>query len=442
MTLPTLTRRTIRIGVTGLARAGKTAFLTSVAANLLALGAGRPVLPALTARLKGRAPTITLAPAGASPIPRFDQSAHLAALTRDPPAWPARTDAASLLALDLVIPRTVLGAQLPPQRIRLELLDYPGEWLLDLPLLRTPFATWSETTLRRLDPRPEAAEFLAFLNALPMAAPADESLAAAGHRLYRTALTRLRDAGLAHLQPGRFLMPAPGPEPAWIAFFPHRGAGPLHTLLARRYDAYADAVHRDLAEPSFGRLDRIVVLVDLLAALAAGQGAFQDTRDALAAAAAALRWNRTWWETVFSLSRLQAPPPTITRTVFVATKSDHVGDRQRANLAALLRQVVGPAAPVHAAYFAMAAIRCTNDEVMHLGEHAVSGVIGRRLGDERPVRFYPGEVPSDPPDARFWQHRFLTMPEFEPLRPPESGRGGVRNINLDAVLLALLDDVL
>ena len=40
-------RRTVRIGVTGLARAGKTALLTSVAANLLAAGGGAAAAPAL-----------------------------------------------------------------------------------------------------------------------------------------------------------------------------------------------------------------------------------------------------------------------------------------------------------------------------------------------------------------------------------------------------------
>ena len=325
----------------------------------------------------------------------------------------------------------------------MELLDYPGEWLLDLPLLRLPFDGWSEAALRRLDGRAEAAEFLAFAAGVPAGAAADEALAAAGHRLYRAALHRMRDEkGLALLQPGRFLMPAPGPEPAWMPFFPHRGQGGLHALLARRYDAYVAAVRRDLSDPLFGRLDRLVVLVDLLAALAAGEAAFRDTQAALNEAAAALRWDRTWWETALALGRLQAPPPIVTRTVFAATKSDHVGERQRANLSALLRHVVAPAAPVRAAYFAMAAVRCTEDEVMQLGGHAVSGVIGRRLGDERPVRFYPGEVPSEAPDARFWQHRFLRMPEFEPLRPTDGGRGGVRGIGLDAVLLALLDDVL
>lgn len=397
----------------------------------------------MSERLRGRPVTVSLAPAGASGVPRFDHAAHLAALNRDPPAWPARTDAASLLALDLTVPRTGFGAALPPQRIRLELLDYPGEWLLDLPLLRVPFAEWSEAALRRMEGRGAAAEFLAFVAALPQGAGADEALASAGHRLYRAALHRLRDeAGLSLLQPGRFLMPAPGPEPGWTPFFPHRGAGGLHELLARRYDAYVAAVRQDLADPAFGKLDRLLVLVDLLAALASGEAAFRDAQAALAEAAGALRWQRGAWDVLRALGRLQAPPPIVTRTVFVATKSDHVGERQRANLAALLRQVAAPSRPVRAAYFAAAAVRCTEDEVIELGDRPVSGVIGRRVGDERAVRFYPGEVPSEPPDARFWRHRFLQMPAFEPLRPIDAGRGGIRHIGLDAVLLALLDDVL
>ena len=441
-TLDRVTRRTVRVGVTGLARAGKTAFLTSVAANLLALGAGRSVLPALSSHLRGRRVAVTLAPAGASPVPRFDGAAHLAALAADPPSWPARTDAASLLALDLVVPRTGLAAALPPRLVRLELLDYPGEWLLDLPLLRLDFDAWSEAALRRLEGRAEAAEFLSFLAAVPPGAASDEALAAAGHRLYRAALRRLRDAGMAMLQPGRFLMPAPGPEPAWIAFFPHRGGGGLHALLARRYAAYAEAVRRDLSDPLFGRLDRMVVLVDLLSALHAGPAAFADMRTALTEAAAALRWRRSLLETAMALGQMRVPPRVVSRAVFAATKADHVGARQRGNLVSLLRQVVEPAAPVRASYFAVAAVRCTEEDVVRLDDRPVSGVIGRRLGDERPVRSYPGEVPDEAPDPRFWSEKFLRLPDFEPLRPIDGGRGGVREIALDALLLSLLEDVL
>ena len=47
-------RSTIRIGITCLARADKTALLTSLDANLLATSAGRPALPAVSDRLRGR----------------------------------------------------------------------------------------------------------------------------------------------------------------------------------------------------------------------------------------------------------------------------------------------------------------------------------------------------------------------------------------------------
>jgi len=438
--------------VTGLARAGKTAFLTSTTANLLALGAGRPVLPGLARRLKGRSLQVALAPSGESGLPRFDHQRHLAALTQDPPAWPERTSAASMLALDVTLGRTRLGISLPSQLLRLELLDYPGEWLLDLPLLRTSFADWSAAVLRRLDTpamAPHARDFMAFSSALPAGASADEALAATGHRLYRAMLHGLRDqAGLSLLQPGRFLMPAPGPEPPWTPFFPNLGTAGLQALLARRYDAYVQAVQHDLNDPMFGNLDRIVVLVDLLTALHAGAGAFADAAAAVAAAAGALRWRRSWAETAWALGHLRWPPRVISRVAFAATKADHVADRQRGNLAALLRNVAYSGsdglggAEVRTTYVPLAAVRCTEDFVWTLDGRPVSAVRGRRIDDDRLLRSYPGEVPDRPPDDAFWAYPFLQVPEFEPLRPPDAGRGGVPELGLDALLGFLLDDYL
>ena len=251
-------------------------------------------MPALAARLGDRDFRVAVAPAGAQALPRFDYPAHLAALAADPPRWPARTDAVSLLALDVRIGWSGLLAKLPPRRLVLEFLDYPGEWLLDLPLLNQDFAAWSAATLRRLE-QPEAAaiarDFLAFQRGLPERAPPDEALAATGHSLYRAALARLRDeAGLSFLQPGRFLMPPPGPAPPWQGFFPHVGAGGLAGLLSDRFDAYRRAVRADLHAPSFGRVDRLVVLADVLAALHAGSVAFADTAAALGAVAKAFQW--------------------------------------------------------------------------------------------------------------------------------------------------------
>ena len=410
-------RHTLRIGITGLARAGKTALLTSLAANLLAR----------------RDIRVAVAPAGAATLPRVDVAAHVAALAADPPSWPARTDAVSLLALDIDISRGFL----PDRRIRLELLDYPGEWLLDLPLLGQSFADWSTATLRRLDGRPEARDFLAFVHGLPAGA-ADEALATTGARLYAAMLHRLRDeARLAFLQPGRLLMPAPGPAPPWTAFFPLAGTGKLASLLAERYAAYTASVRRDLQRPGFGAIDRLVVLADVLSALHAGPAAFADAAAALSAVATALRWRPRIDLLPDWLTNL-LPLAGIARVAFVASKSDHVAERQRGNLAALVRALTATG-PANSAAFAIAAVRCTEDFVWTLEGRPVSAVRGRVDGQGL-VGSYPGEVPDRPPGADFWAHPFLEIPAFQPVRLPPDGR--VPNLNLDTLIAFLLEDIL
>ncbi len=417
---------TVRVGVTGLSRAGKTAFLTSTAANLLA----RPQ------------PRFALAPLDAGEVPRFDHAAHLAALAADPPRWPARTNTVSMLALTASKEQLLL----PAKRIRLEFLDYPGEWLLDLPLLTLRYEDWSRAMLARLETAgfaPLTREFLGFVAGLPAKGAADEALAQAGSRLYRDMLGQLREAGMAYLQPGRHLMPAPGMEPPWMAFFPMRGQGPFAALLTRRYDAYVEAVRRDLASPLFANVDRLVVLADVLTALHAGEAAFNDTRAALDAAAGALRWRFSLGEALNSLLGLRLPARIIDRVAFVSTKADHVADRQRGNLAALMKTLAQiPGDGIETGHFAIASVRCTEDFVWTLEGRPVSAVRGRVLGQSVLTRSYPGEVPDRPPDEEFWQHPFLALPEFEPMRLRDDGRSGVPNIGMDALLEFLLGDVL
>ena len=392
--------------------------------------------------MAGRRLGVRLAPVGAGGVPRFDEPAHLRALAADPPAWPARTGAVSLLALELTVPRAGLAAAFPARSLRLELLDYPGEWLLDLPLLATGFAAWSDATLRRLEGLESAKPFLQFLAGLSAGAGRDEALAAAGHRLYRESLHRLRDEdGLAFLQPGRFLMPAPGAEPPWTWFFPLRGRGGLADLLGERYDAYRDAVRADLVSPLFGSLDRLVVLADLLTPLHLGRDSFADAQAALAAASGALRWRFSWTQALTALLTLRWPPPVIRRVAYAATKADHVASRQRGNLRALMAALTPSGGDVAARHFAIAAIKCTEDATMPLDGRSVSAVRGRLAGQGM-VLSYPGEVPDSPPDDAFWSGEFFELPDFQPKQFPNGARAGVTNIGLDELLCFLLDDVL
>ena len=440
-------RTTKRIGVTGLARAGKTALITSLAANLLALSAGRPALPAVVDRLRGRRLSTSISPAEASDIPRFQIKPHTDALAADPPRWPERTTAVSLLALDVDVPREGFLATVGPQRRRLEVLDYPGEWLLDLPLIGQDFAIWSEATLRRLESLTRAdipRAFLSFVRSLPAGVGADDALSSSGHQLYAETLRRMRDEiGLVFLQPGRFLMPPPGAQPPWMQFFPLPGRSPLARAMQARFSAYLDAVQRDLMSPMFGELDCLVILADLLSPLHQGQPAFVDTQSALGAAADALRWERAWTDYLAAFARLKLRPSKVKRVAFVATKADHIAARQRGNLTSLMQHITRvPQTGVPSSVFSIASVRCTEDVVETLGGRPVSAVRGRIIGESRPARFYPGEVPDSVPDDLFWQHRFLALPDFEPMRLPEGGRGGVPQIGLDTLVAFLLADVL
>lgn len=89
----------IRLGVTGLARAGKTVFITSLVANMLDRGR----MGHLTAAAEGRILAAFLQPQPDVTVPRFDYENHLSDLTCAHPHWPDSTRAVSELRLSLRI---------------------------------------------------------------------------------------------------------------------------------------------------------------------------------------------------------------------------------------------------------------------------------------------------------------------------------------------------
>ncbi|MBO1076422.1 YcjX family protein [Roseomonas marmotae] len=440
-----LNETTLRVAITGLSRSGKTVFITSVIANLLAMGRGRNTLPALSAQLERqgtRLLSVGLEPAGTQALDWFDAADKIRDLAGAQPHWPPRTSDLASASLTLELSRSGPARLLGPRRVRLDLLDYPGEWLLDLPLLDQDFSSWSAETLALLRARPRAevaGEFLDFIATLDPAAPADEAVARRGHRLYLTVLEQARDRfGLRWLQPGRFLRPGPRGESPMMWFFPLPGEGPaparsLRDLLARRFAAYRDDMRQNFFDPWFARFDRQVVLVDVLGALWAGEGAFEDTRHAIAQVAAAYdARSRSRWFGISSLKRVG----------FVASKTDHVPASQRPALESLFSSMI--ATPGHdrraTSHRALAALRCTEDAV-HDGLPVVLGV---PLGEERRRPFRPGHIPSAPPppgDA-FWSRPFFELPVFRPPLIDPDGRDGLPHLGLDELLAWLLEDAL
>jgi predicted YcjX-like family ATPase len=195
----------IRLGVTGLARSGKTVFITSLVANLLDRGR----MPGLEAARSGRIEAAFLQPQPDDTVPRFAFEDHLAAMTGTDPHWPDSTRAVSELRLSLrVRPAGLLGAVSGPRTVHLDIVDYPGEWLLDLALLDLDFDAWS----RRRWPAPRPAATVSPPPFSPRSSGADPR-PSGGTRGRRAGawLDRVPDAaraaGFSDCTPGRFLLP-------------------------------------------------------------------------------------------------------------------------------------------------------------------------------------------------------------------------------------------
>ena len=143
----------LRLGVTGLSRSGKTVFLTALVNNLIA-GAR---LPVLAASAEGRIMRARLEPQPDDAVPRFAYEEHLASLSGADRRWPQSTRRIAQLRLTIEF-ESAAGWGGRSSSLKLDLVDYPGEWLLDLPLLDKSYAEWSRETLAASEiPGPSAA---------------------------------------------------------------------------------------------------------------------------------------------------------------------------------------------------------------------------------------------------------------------------------------------
>ncbi len=438
----------IRVGVTGLQRSGKTVFVTSVIDNLLKGGR----LPMLTAIAEDRFLGAQLRPPPAADVPRFAYEGHLGTLTGTPAAWPARTRGVNQIRLVLKIrPKAMMRRLVSEARtVTLDLVDYPGEWLLDLPLLDLDYPEWSARTIRLAAQAPRdrlSQDWRAWLGQVTPDQPADDETARQGAALYTAYLQACRsdDTHLSVIQPGRFVEPGDFANAPLLAFCPLAGAdardrrGGLGRLMADRYDAYKASVVRPFFIRHFARLHRQIVLVDLLGALNAGAPALTDMRAALTDSLASFRHGRGTW-----IERLTGTR--VDRVLFAATKADHVAATQHANVRLTLDTLLADArreirfAGAAIDVTAVAAVKCTRTVVTDHDGRQLACVEGIPAGRTDKTVLFTGDIidPSDPiPEGIERPYRFMN---FQP--PPGLGRDGrgLPNIRLDQALEFLIGD--
>src|SRR5215475_3184952 len=247
---------TVRLGVTGLSGAGKTVFITALVHALL--NGGR--LPVFEPLASGRIARASLKPQPDDAVPRFDYETHARALIEER-VWPESTRRIS--ELRLVIEYQSARGAARERTLTLDIVDYPGEWLLDLPLLTTSYAEWSRQTLELARAEPRRALATAWhkhLTVLLPLGPEDEPAARTAAQLFSDYLRACRDEryALRLLPPGRFLMPGDLEGSPALTFAPldlpndgNAPAGSLWAMMERRFEAYKTVVVRPFFREHF-----------------------------------------------------------------------------------------------------------------------------------------------------------------------------------------------
>ncbi|MDK3073226.1 YcjX family protein [Sedimentitalea sp. JM2-8] len=446
----TLFEPVIRLGVTGLARSGKTVFITSLVANLMDRGR----MPGLVAAQEGRISAAFLQPQPDDTVPRFDYESHLADLTARTPRWPDSTRAISELRLSLKVrPNGLLAGVQGPRTVHLDIVDYPGEWLLDLALLDKSYAQWSAETLSRIASREQAAAFNALVSEEDAAAPLVEPRAQALARAFTGYLNAARDAGYSDCTPGRFLLPGDlaGSPVLTFAPLPEQAGAPRRSLwreMERRFDAYKSQVVKPFFRDHFARIDRQIVLVDALGAIHKGPRAVQDMRGAMSDILGAFRPGGNAFLTRLLLGRR------VEKILFAATKADHLHHSQHARLTAIMEALTRDArdrarfAGADTAAMSIAALRATTEEVRDHDGRSLNCVRGTLLDTGKEAAFYPGDLPDDPAHllgpardgAETWLGADYRIMSFAPAPLTLKPGDGPPHIRLDRAAQFLIGD--
>ena len=339
------------------------------------------------------------------------------------PRWPESTRTISTLRLSLrIAPAGIFSGLTGPRTVHLDIVDYPGEWLLDLPLMSQDFEGWSEAaiaTARTPARAPYSAGWLALLEATDPLKGLDEPTARTLAAAFTAYLSASREAGLSTVAPGRFLMPgdlegspaltfSPLPKPA------RTPSDSLWRAFERRFEAYKRVVVEPFFRNHFTRLDRQIVLMDVLGAIHDGPRAVEDLRTAMAEILTCFRPGQNSWLAPILGRRID-------RILFAATKADYLHHTQHPQLAAIADALVKDAraralfSGAETRALSIASLRATVEQTINRDGREIGVVRGRLIE----LRAGGGAFPRQP----------AGRPRPDP-RPGPAGRAGLERRRL------------
>lgn len=436
----------VTLAVTGLSGSGKTAFITALVHHLTEQATAKN-LPFFSVVRDDRHVATQSVPQKALNIPTFEYQSALNALQAEPPVWPTSTKRINTLRLAMKYrpERGLRGRFRDTATLNIDIIDYPGEWLMDLPMLNMDYQTWSERQLNKLKGSVRnqyAQSFLSELAQFDASAAVDEGQLANIAEHYKHALEQIKaKAHAANLQPGRMLIPGDLEGAPLLAFFPcekpsNSSESSQYQQLNDRFEAYKKQVVKPFYKDYFCHFDRQVVLVDMLGALNGGADVFAEQSEAINELLGFFDYGKSnVLRRIFS--------PAIDKLLFVANKVDQVGIDDHKDLALLLHDITKGKANelafnhVEVDTMAMASVSATQNKQVKEGSQLLHCVYGKVMGEDNWVTYLPAQPPRYQLSAQNWPKDGFNYLSFAPMPNKD---GSLRHIRLDHALEFLLGD--
>ena len=444
----------VKLAVTGLSGSGKTAFITALVKHLTTQSDDKN-LPFFDVMREHRHIATKVVPQEALKVPTFDYPRALNALlpSDGEPTWPPSTERINTLRLAIKYQSAsgLRGHFSPQSTLYLDIIDYPGEWLLDLPMLEQSYSQWCEQQYPLLLQHPRvntSTEFLNALEQLDLNAPVDEGLLAHIAALYQSMLVGLKkDTKLAMLQPGRMLMPGDLQGAPLLLFFPVNAqhiksdevvAGSNLAHLIKRFNAYVKEVVKPFYNEHFKHFDRQIVLVDVLSALNEGHETFQEQSSVINQLLAHFNYGESgFFKRLFK--------PNIDKILFAANKSDHISAKHHKDLALLLDSLVHEQSNhlkfdgVQIETMAMSSIAATQPRQVADKGQTLDCIYGKPLNEQDWLTYLPPQPPKRMLNKNEWPAQGFEFLSFAPMPNPDKQ---LKHIRLDHVMQYLLGDKL
>lgn len=444
----------ICIGVTGLSKSGKSTFITSFINQLLQHDATNAQLGEFSPWQNSYIHSVDLLPLEDRNLPTFDYGAAINGLSGDNPQWPESTTDISGILLRINLQK---NKSKNPSSVYVEIRDYPGEWLVDLPMRNMDFVQWSAFILEQFSRSPRTnieGNPLKALSTLDPLAPFDSSHLDNALEQYMRFLKTCKQHNppLSLLQPGRFLQPGQYAGFPMMMFVPLINCAGIpsevlkkadkHSLfkvLEQRYEEYKQVCIEDFFKEFIAPVNRQVVLVDALTVLNGGAEYLDDMIEALDRITSSFNYGSRWYSSG------------IERVHFIASKVDHVLNEHHDSTQRLLENIIKETTKrirkrhrdnyqIEAETSAVASIRSSQDEPLPNSHERCVVAWG---SEGKKVKYTPPAIPDHIPSTEEWK-AFIGW-HWPQLNPPKGTRvsqdQAIQHIRMDRVIKSLIGDL-